>query len=473
MSAKAAPSDMAFRVADRLRTDGPWDVIGERSTRFEVHLQGAAIELERGPITVEGYGVRLFRPRGDKLGTGFQGSTDTSPEGVRAVLEDAEATARHSEFPARTVELPSGGRAPAEVLSVDRGLWSDPVGSIRAYVDALLRPFEGRKGAVPSFGSVKATLTELSFANSAGLKVSFPCTRVDLELAVKAFGGPEGAPPGEFWVTHTAGRLEPESAARSVEAWCRHAADVRHAVTPPTGDQAVILPPPVLTDILPHVLGFQFTGVARLRRIAPKLGAAVAADRVTIRDEGTYPWGARSAPYDDEGAPRGTHALIERGSVAGLLYDSLYASAFATGSTGSATRTTLGPSVDSFGDLRFTQRSGPGGSTIVVAPGDGGTTDELVEAAGEGILVTQLGWANPNPISGSFGGEIRIGYRIRGGKIAEPVRGGTIGGAVLAPPGAPSMLANAEAIGRDLELCGYLAAPAILVRPLSVAGSSP
>jgi hypothetical protein len=35
------------------------------------------------------------------------------------------------------------------------------------------------------------------------------------------------------------------------------------------------------------------------------------------------------------------------------------------------------------------------------------------------------------------------------------------------------MLANAEAIGRDLELCGYLAAPAILVRPLSVAGSSP
>jgi predicted Zn-dependent protease len=468
VSAKAAPSDLAYRVADRLKTDGPWDVIGERSTRFEVHLQGTTVELERGPITIEGYGVRLFRRHGDGLGTGFQASTDLSPEGIRAVVEDAETTARHSEFPARSVELPSGGKPPAEVLVVDPRLWADPAGAVGAYVDALLRPFEGRKGVVPSFGSVKATLTELSFANSAGLKVSFPLTSAELELGVKAFGGPEGAPPGEFWVTRSTRRLEPETAARSVDAWCRYAADVRHAVTPPNGDQAVIVPPDVLSGILPQVLGFRFTGAARLRKIAPEVGAVVAAGRVTIRDDGCYPWGPRSAPYDDEGSPRETCALIERGSVANLLYDALYASAFATRSTGSGVRTTVGPTAD----LRFAHRPSPGGSTLVVAPGDGGTTDELVEAAGEGILVTQLGWANPNPISGAFGGEIRIGYRIRGGKLAEPVRGGTVGGVVLAPPGSPSMLANAEAIGRELELSDHLAAPAVLVRPLSVAGSS-
>lgn len=467
MKGTAAASDLAFRVADLVKTEAPWDIVGERATRFEVHLQGTSVELERGPITVEGYGLRLFRPRGDGLGTGFQASTDLSAEGVRTVVADAEATARHTEFPAKSVDLPSGGKA-ADVPVVDPKLWADPGGAVRAYVEALLRPFEGKKDVVPSFGSVKATLQELSIANSAGLRVTFPSTTVDLELGVKAFGGPEGAPPGEFWVNESSRRLEPEKAAESVDRWCRHAADVRRAVRPPSGDQAVVLPPDVMTGILPQVLGFRLSGVARLRKIAPEVGSALAAERVTVRDEGDYPWGRASAPYDDEGTPRSRQPLLRRGSVAGLLYDALYASAFSTRSTGAGVRTAVGPTAA----LRFAHRPTPGPSTIVLEPGDGGTLDEIVEVARDGVLVTQLGWAFPDPISGSFGGEIRIGYRIRGGKVAEPVRGGTVGGVVFAPPGAPSMLANLEAIGSRTELSDRLAAPPVLVRPLSVAGSS-
>ncbi len=75
-------------------------------------------------------------------------------------------------------------------------------------------------------------------------------------------------------------------------------------------------------------------------------------------------------------------------------------------------------------------------------------------------------------MSASFGGEIRIGYRIRSGKIAEPVRGGTVGGVVFAPPGTRSLLANVEALGSRVELSDALAAPPVLVRPLTVAGAS-
>ena len=473
MTATTPAPDLAHRVADRLRVEGPWEVLGERSRKFEVHLQGTSVELERGPIAVEGYGLRLFRRATDGMGVGFQASTDFSTEGVAAVLRDAEMTARYSRFPASSVELPARGQPAAQVPVVDPKLWDDPAGALREYVSIVLAAFGGRPRVVPTFGSVRATLTEVSLANSSGLQLTFPETRVDLELGVKAFGGPEGAPPGEFWVTRQGRRLEPELVSGSVDDWCGYAADVRRAVSPPSGDQAVVLPTEVLAGILPDVLGFRFTGRARLRKLAPEPGTTVAPPHVNIRDEGDYPWGPGSGPYDDEGTPRQRHPLLQQGAVAGLLYDSLYASVFSSPPTGCAERS--GYEVGAFrawADLRFPHRPVGRESTLVVAPGDGGTTEELVEAAREGILVTQLGWARPEPYAGTFGGEIRIGYRIRGGKLAEPIRGGTVGGSVLGPPGSPSLLANTEAIGRKVELCHHLASPAFLVRPLSVAGST-
>ena len=468
MSGASRRPELAFRVADQLRAEAPWDLIGQRATTYELHLQGTNVELERGPITLEGYGLRVFRPRGAALGTGFQASTDLSAEGVKAVVQDAEAAARHAEFPAKSVTLPSGQPAPREVPVVDPKLWADPAGTIRAYVDALLKGFEGRPGAVLTFGSVKATLSETSLANSAGLRVGYPSTFVEMELGVKAFGGPEGRPPGEFWVTKSGRTLPVAEAAGPVDDWCRYAADVRRAVPPPSGELPVVLPPDVLSGILPHVVGARFTGGARLRKIAPETGTQVGSDPVTITDQGDYPLGVGSSPYDDEGTPRSRRTLLDHGKVAALLYDSLYASAFGTTTTGSGNRVRAGPG----GTIRFLNRPAPGESTLVLTPGSGGTTEELAEAAGDGVLVTQLGWASPDPISGSFGGEIRIGYRIRGGKVAEPVRGGTVGGMVFTSPGNPSLLASTEAVGSHAELVDRLATPPLLVRPLSVAGAN-
>ncbi len=468
MTGAAETSEIAARVAEQVHLDVPWDLVGERTRRYEIHLQGTSVELERGPIDVEGYGLRLFRPRNGGVGIGFQASTDLSPEGFRAVLADAESATRHAEFPAKSIELPSGKPAPGGSEFLDRKLWEDPAEALRGYVHALVGGFRGKSGAAPTFGSVKAVLREQSMANSTGLRVAFNSTSVELELGVKAFGGPEGRPPGEFWVTRSERRLEPSRVPAEVEDWCRYAADVRRAVPPPSGELPVVLPPDVLSGILPNVLGFRFTGWARLRKLAPEGGTPLAAERVTIRDEGAYPWAPGSAPYDDEGSSAGTRLLIGQGKVGGLLYDSLYASAFSTTSTGNALRGRFGP----MSALRFASRPNPSSTTLVLDPGDGGGLPELAEAAGDGVLVTQLGWAQPDPVSASFGGEIRIGYRIRSGKIAEPVRGGTVGGVVFAPPGTRSLLANVEALGSRVELSDALAAPPVLVRPLTVAGAS-
>ncbi len=468
MSALQPVDSTAARVADQLRADGPWEVFAQRTRRYELHLNGTTIELARGPITVEGYGLRLLRPRGEQTGRGFQASTDLTADGIRATVATAEAVARLSSFPAKGVELPKPGGAPASPLIRDDDLWSDPMGTLERFVHALTAPFDGRSNEVLSFGSVRASLNENSLANSNGLRFAYPSTEVEYEAAVKASGGPEGPPPGEYWVNGSSRRATTDHLADEVSAWCRYAQDVRRAVQPPTGDLPVILPPGVLTTILPNVLSVRFTGTARLREIAPALGTSIAASSLTVEDDGTYPWATGSGPVDDEGTPRRKQPLISGGSVAGLLYDSLHGAAFGVPSTGSAARAA------GFGmrdPRRFAHAPGLSSTTLSIPAGTGGSDAELVEAAGDGIWVQQLGWAFPDPFSGAFGGEIRIGYRIRGGKLAEPVRGGTVGGVVMAPPGAPSLLANVVAIGSTPELTDQMATPPLLVRPLVVAGA--
>jgi TldD protein len=126
--------------------------------------------------------------------------------------------------------------------------------------------------------------------------------------------------------------------------------------------------------------------------------------------------------------------------------------------------------LDSSGGGHFGNSPGPSSTTLSIPAGDGGTDEELVEAAGDGVWIQQLGWASPDGLTTTFGGEIRIGYRIRNGKLAEPVRGGTLGGLVLAAPKTPSLLANVAGIGSKTELSGRVSVPTLLVRPMTLGG---
>ncbi len=460
---------LAARVAERLHVEPPWEVYAEEAVRYEVHLNGTSVELVRGPVAVQGIGLRVLRPHDGAVGAGFQASTDLSDAGLRAAASDAETIARHARFPAASVDLPSRPSATVPATEVlDRRLWDDPASTVDRYLEALRQSFHGRKGAAVSFGSVRTARVRTSLANSSGLDTGFDHTTVDLELAVKASGGPEGPAPGEYWVTDSLRRLETAGLDRSVEAWCRYAQDVRRAVAPPSGELPVVLPAGVLSGILPQVVGFRASGSARLRKLGLEAGSALAAPSVTISDDGAYPWSPGSGPVDAEGTPSRRTSLVERGTVRATLYDSLHAAAFGERSTGNAVRAGFGPRPW----LKFTHNAGVGSTTLVVTPGDGGTDPELCEAAGDGVWVQQLGWANPDPISGTFGGEIRIGYRIRNGKLSEPVRGGIVGGLVVAPPKKPSLLANVAAVGSTSELSEVLASPALLVKPLTVAGTS-
>ncbi|MFZ0700030.1 MAG: metallopeptidase TldD-related protein [Thermoplasmata archaeon] len=465
-----APSDLAFRVAEKLRIEAPWDVYAEHLEGYEVHFDGARIETVRGPITTDGYGIRVLRKVGEQMSVGYQASADASGPGIAAVLADAEAAARHARFPARTVELPaSAPRSLSDVEISDPALTDRPRESVDAYVRETFARFEGRAGVQPSFGSVRATVGETTIANSAGLATSFAHTRVSFELAVKASGGPEGRPPGEYWVTRDQRRLDPRELAADIDSWCQRAIDVRRAEAPPAGQLPVVLPAYVLSEIVPPVLGFRLSGAARLRQMTPEPGTVFGTELVSIDNDGRLPWGGESAPVDDEGTRTGRFALLDHGKTGELIYDALHAGAFDRTSTAGAQR------VGDFGRharSRFTSRRSPGPATLAMHPGPGGTDLEVIETVRDGIWVEQFGWAFPDPMSGAFGGEIRIGYRIRNGRLAEPIRGGTVGGLVVAGPGTASLLNSVLTIGSNAMLSDSISAPTIAVSGLTVAGVS-
>ncbi|HEY1197708.1 MAG TPA: TldD/PmbA family protein [Thermoplasmata archaeon] len=463
------PGDaVAFRVADHLAGKEPWEVFGERIRRYEIHLSGDKIEMTRGPITLEGYGIRVFRRRDGATGVGYQASNDFSPEGIATAEEDAERAARYALFPTAKLDLPTGRGATGGVVEVlDRGLWEYPMDTLESYVAALRAAFQGRKQFALSFGSVRATLSNTSISNSAGLRTGYGHTTVDLEVGVKAFGGPEGPAPGEYWLNDSERRSRPAELGVRVAEWCRYAEDVRRGKPPPTGEVSVVLPPPVLAGILPVVFGGRFTGSAQLRRVAPQPGMKLGAELATVYDDGRIPWAPMSSGVDDEGVPQRRRTLLDHGVVSELLFDTLHAGAFDARSTGSGFRAFS----SGFRTWhRFMQPPTVSTSTIVLAPGEGGTDAELVEAAHEGIWIQQIGWSAPDPLTGAFGGEIRLGYRIRDGKLAESIRGGTVGGIALAAEGSPSLMTRLEAVGSRAAFSELVSSPPVLVRSLSVGG---
>ena len=71
---------------------------------------------------------------------------------------------------------------------------------------------------------------------------------------------------------------------------------------------------------------------------------------------------------------------------------------------------------------------------------------ELIERVQDGIFAKSFGGGQVDITSGKFVFTCTEAYRIRGGKIAEPVKGATLIG------DGPTVLTRVKGIGNDLEL---------------------
>ena len=185
--------------------------------------------------------------------------------------------------------------------------------------------------------------------------------------------------------------------------------------------------------------------------LAGKKGENVAAEKITIIDDGLLPEGLASAPADGEGIPMQRTVLIEKGILKGFLYDLYTAKKDNTASTGNGFR----------GGFKDTPRVSVSNFYI-----EKGTLSqkEIISKIDDGFLIREaMGVHTANPISGDFSLGVS-GLWIKGGKISFPVRGVVISGNIM------DLFRSVKKVGSDLRFYGRIGAPTLMIEEMNVSG---
>ena len=218
-----------------------------------------------------------------------------------------------------------------------------------------------------------------------------------------------------------------------------------------TQEVPVIFDPEMAQGLLGHIAsatsGYSLYKGASF--LMGQLGKKIAADSVTVVDDGRLPNGLGSRPFDGEGLPTRRNVLVENGILTSYLLDTYSGRKLGMPSTGNASRSvgenpTVGPT-----NLFFSP--GP------VSP------DEIVKSTKRGLLVTELIGFGVNMVTGDYS-RGAVGFWIENGEIVHPVEEVTIAGNLKI------MFNDIEMIGNDLVFRGRTASPTIKLRKMMVAG---
>lgn len=194
-----------------------------------------------------------------------------------------------------------------------------------------------------------------------------------------------------------------------------------------------------------------------LSLLAGKEGETVAASCVTVTDDPLRAGHPMQAAFDGEGVATYRKNVIENGVLKTLLYDLTTADKAGVTSTGNGQKHGYSSAV-SIQPYSFSLASGDL------------TREELMDLAGEGILITECkGFhAGANAVTGDFSIE-SAGFRIRNGKQAEPIKSFTVAGNFF------DLLKSVDHLGSEVlwsPLGGTttFGSPDVLVKGMSVAG---
>ncbi|HEX2624660.1 MAG TPA: metalloprotease TldD [Sphingomicrobium sp.] len=264
--------------------------------------------------------------------------------------------------------------------------------------------------------------------------------------------------------------FEPATWNRAIDMALAQALVNLESVAAPAGEMPVVLGPGWCGVLLHEAVGHGLEGDFNRKgtsAFSGRIGERVAAPGVTVIDEGSIENRRGSLSIDDEGTPTGRTVLIEDGILKGYLQDRLNARLMGMQPTGNGRR-------ESFAHAPMPRMT----NTFML----GGQDDpaELVTRVKDGIYCKSFGGGQVDITSGKFVFSCTEAYRIRGGRIAEPVKGATLIG------DGPTVLTRVKGIGNDMALdegvgvCGKggqsvpagVGQPSLLVDGITVGGTA-
>jgi PmbA protein len=182
-----------------------------------------------------------------------------------------------------------------------------------------------------------------------------------------------------------------------------------------------------------------------------KINEAVASPRIQLVDDGLYPRGMGSAPFDDEGTPQARTILVKDGVLVSYLFDEYWSKKAGSEPTGNSFRSHIAsPPTTSVSNLFIdTGASSP---------------EQLLGDMDSGLFITEVMGAHTiDPVSGEFSLGAS-GIWIREGKTVFPLKGVTISGTIY------ELFSAVEELGDDLRFLGRIGAPSLLVKEILVSG---
>ena len=264
--------------------------------------------------------------------------------------------------------------------------------------------------------------------------------------------------------------FRPETWNRAIDIALAQALTNLESVAAPAGEMPVVLGPGWPGVLLHEAVGHGLEGDFNRKgtsAFSGRIGERVAAPGVTVVDDGAIGSRRGSLTIDDEGTPTRRNVLIEDGILKGYIQDRLNARLMGVEPTGNGRR-------ESFAHAPMPRMT----NTFMLAGND--NPDELVSRVGDGIYAKSFGGGQVDITSGKFVFSGTEAYRLRGGKIAGPIKGATLIG------DGPTVLTRIRGIGNDLELdegvgiCGKggqsipagVGQPTLLIDGLTVGGTA-
>jgi len=208
------------------------------------------------------------------------------------------------------------------------------------------------------------------------------------------------------------------------------------AVAAPAGSMPVVLgagwPGILLHEAIGHGLEGDFNRKGT-SAFSNRIGDKVAADGITVVDDGTLDRRRGSLNVDDEGTPTQCTVLIEKGVLKGYIQDKLNARLMGMADTGNGRR-------ESYQHIPMPRMT----NTYMLSGED--SPEDIVRSVKRGLYAVNFGGGQVDITSGKFVFSASEAYLIEDGRITAPVRDATLIG------NGPEALKYVSMVGNDLAL---------------------
>jgi PmbA protein len=299
-----------------------------------------------------------------------------------------------------------------DVSLVDDNLKSDPVTAMTELMEGIRETAADHQGVYLTAAECFGDIDTIHLVNSHGIDAEQELTSVAVEFVLQA---KRDGRETESFIEMSRRRVADLHPEAEIQRRATYTLDLLDAKSPPTRQGAVVLRDDALAtftageSLVGSVIQTLGSGASKYGKISSwEIGKSVfpnevKGDPLTIWANRCIPYGTTSNRFDNQGVPAQRVELIKFNKLATFTASQRYAEYLDIPVTGA------------FGGVEL-------------LPGKNEASTLLEEPY---IEIAQFSWFNPDPVTGNFATEIRLGYLVENGKRI-PFRGGQLIGNYMA-----------------------------------------